>query len=107
MNANKNDILKDFSQILRLRFSDDLKDLVLFGSRISVNAQKDSDYDFLVILKQKADWKIEREISDLSYELELKYNIVTDTHILGELELTTLRGKQPIYVNAIEKGLHA
>ena len=107
MNTNKKEILKDFSQLLRLRFSDDLKDLVLFGSQTTGKAKKDSDYDFLVILKQKVDWKTEREISDLSYEIDLKYNIVTDTHILAESELSSLRGKQPIFVNAIAKGLHA
>jgi len=107
MNTNQKEILKDFSQLLRLRFSDDLKDLVLFGSQTTGKAKKDSDYDFLVILKQKVDWKTEREISDLSYEIDLKYNIVTDTHILAESELSSLRGKQPIFVNAIAKGLHA
>jgi len=40
-------------------------------------------------------------------QIELKYNIITDTHVLGESELSTLRGKQPIYVNAIERGIHA
>jgi predicted nucleotidyltransferase len=89
---------------LRLRFSDDLKDLVLFGSRTTGRAKKNSDYDFLVILTKKVDWKTEREISDLSYEIELKYNIITDTHILAESELNTLRGKQPIFVNALAKG---
>ena len=107
MKSKKYLILNDFSQLLRLHLSDNLKDLVLFGSRINGKAKKDSDYDFLVILKQKADWRTEREISDLSYEIELKYNIVTDTHVLVESELSTLRGKQPIYVNAIEKGIHA
>ncbi len=107
MNANNHDILTDFSQLLRLHLSDNLKDVVLFGSRMTGKAKKDSDYDFLVILKQKADWKTEREISDLSYEIELKYSIVTDTHVLVESELSTLRGKQPIYVNAIERGMHA
>ena len=107
MKSKKHLILQDFSQLLRLHFSDNLKDLVLFGSRMTGKAKKDSDYDFLVILKQKADWQTEREISDLSYEIELKYNIVTDTHVLGESELSTLRGKQPIYVNAIERGMHA
>jgi predicted nucleotidyltransferase len=106
MNVKKSDILKDFSSLLRLRFSDNLKELVLFGSRVTGKSGKYSDYDFLVILKQKADWKTEREISDLSYEIELKYNIITDTHILAESELNTLRGKQPIFVNAIEKGMH-
>jgi predicted nucleotidyltransferase len=78
----------------------------LFGSQVYGNSHKDSDYDLLVILKDKADWKIEREISDMCYEIDLKYNIITDTHIISEPELSTLRGKQPIFVNAISNGLH-
>ena len=100
-------VLNDLSNLLKSKFSDDLKDVVLFGSQLSENANKDSDFDFLIILKQKADWKTEREISDLCYEIDLKYNIITDTHIMSESELTTLRGKQPIFVNALSNGLHA
>jgi len=106
MKSKKYHILHDFNQQLRQRLLDNVKDLVLFGSQINGKAKNDSDYDFLVILKQKADWKTEREISDISFEIELKYNIITDTHILAESELNTLRGKQPIFVNAIEKGMH-
>ena len=43
----------------------------------------------------------------MCYEIDLKYNIITDTHIIGESELLTLRGKQPIFVNAISNGIHA
>ena len=107
MPVNKKVILKDFNTLLKLRFAEDLKDLILFGSQATGKAHNESDYDFLIILKQKADWKTEREISDLSFEIELKYNIITDIHILGEMELTTLRGKQPIFLNAISKGLRA
>jgi len=107
MRVNKKTVLKDLSYLLRARFSDNLKDIVLFGSQAYGKAHKDSDYDILVILKQKADWKTEREISDICYEIDLKYNIITDTHELYQPELTTLRGKQPIYVNAISNGLHA
>ncbi len=80
---------------------------MLFGSQASGKAHKDSDYDILIVLKQKADWRIEREISDVCYEIDLKYDIITDTHIIGESELLTLRGKQPIFVNALTNGLHA
>lgn len=107
MRVNKKSVLKDLNHLLKSKFPDDLKDIVLFGSQVSGKADKDSDYDILVILKQKADWKTEREISDICYEIELKYNIITDTHIIGEPELSTLRGKQPIFVNAISNGLHA
>ena len=107
MKPNNRVILSDLSRILRAKLLDNLKDVVLFGSQVSGKTGIDSDYDILIILKQKADWKIEREISDLCYEIDLKYNIITDTHVISEPELVTLRGKQPIYTNAIAKGLYA
>lgn len=107
MRMNKKTVLNDLSDLLRARFTDNLKDVVLFGSQADGKVHKDSDYDFLIILKQKADWKTEREISDICYEIDLKYNIITDTHILSESEFSTLRGKQPIFVNALSNGLHA
>jgi len=107
MRIDKKKVLEDLNFLLRSRFADDIKDIILFGSQVNGKAHKDSDYDVLIILKQKADWKIEREISDLCYEVDLKYNIITDTHIIGEPELNTLRGKQPLFINAIANGLHA
>ena len=107
MRVDRQRVLKDLSHLLKSKFSDDIKDVVLFGSQASGKAHKDSDYDILIVLKQKADWKIEREVSDVCYEIDLKYNIITDTHIIGESELLTLRGKQPIFVNALSNGLHA
>ena len=106
MSIDNHVLLKELNQLLKIRFRDDLLDIVLFGSQISGGAQKDSDYDILIILKHKADWKTEREISDLCYEIELKFDIITDIHIISEAELPTLRGKQPIFVNAISNGLH-
>jgi predicted nucleotidyltransferase len=107
MRVNKKKILKDLNLLLKSRFTDDLTDVVLFGSHAYGNAHNDSDYDILIVMKNKPDWKIEREISDLCYEVDLKYNITTDTHVIGERELDTLRGKQPIFVNAIANGIHA
>jgi predicted nucleotidyltransferase len=107
MRTNNKEVLNDLNDLLKARFADNLKEVVLFGSQADGTAHKDSDYDFLIILKEKADWKIEGEISDLCYEIDLKYNIITDIHILSEGELSTIRGKQPIFVDALANGLHA
>jgi predicted nucleotidyltransferase len=107
MKINNKVILNDLVDRLKSHFADNLKDVVLFGSQADGKAHQDSDYDFLIILKQKADWKTEREISDVCYEIDLKYNIITDTHILSESEFLTLRGKQPIFINALSNGIHA
>ena len=100
-------VLNALNDLLKSRFPDNLKEVVLFGSQLNGKAHKDSDYDFLIILKEKVDWKTEREISDLCYEIDLKYDILTDIHILSEAELSTIRGRQPIFVNALANGLHA
>jgi predicted nucleotidyltransferase len=84
-----------------------LIDIVLFGSQLIDTNKQDSDYDILIIVKNKTDWKLEREISDICYDIDLKYGILTDTHILSEADLGTPRGKQPIFVNAMNQGFHA
>jgi predicted nucleotidyltransferase len=107
MVPDNNSILTDLNKLLKSRFQNNLKDIILFGSRVHGTATTDSDYDILIILRNKADWKTEREISDICYEIDLRYNIITDTHVLSESELQTLRGKQPVFIDALTRGLHA
>jgi predicted nucleotidyltransferase len=107
MKVNKDLMLKDLKGILSMRFQDNLKDLILFGSQLSDKSTNDSDYDILIVLRETADWRLEREISDLCYEIDLKYGIITDTHIISEDELNSPRGKQPFFLNAISNGYYA
>jgi predicted nucleotidyltransferase len=107
MTSNKIKILNDLKLSLSERLSDNLIEVILFGSQLLDTDKQDSDYDILILVKNKTDWKMEREISDICYDIELKYGILTDTHILSEADLDTPRGKQPIFVNAINQGFHA
>ena len=85
----------------------EIVDIILFGSQASGDAQSDSDYDLLIILKNKVDWKTKREIYSLCYDIDLEYNIITDVHILSSDEVNSLRGKQPVFQNAIQEGIYA
>jgi len=107
MRINKKTILNDLKYRLESRLPNNLRYVVLFGSQVTGKAHNDSDYDIIIVLKQKVDWNVERDISDICYDIDLKYNIITDTHIISEYELSTLRGKQPIFVNALSNGLYA
>lgn len=107
MTQDKIKILQDLKKDLSINLTDNLKDVVLFGSQLVNKAKDDSDYDILIVVKNKDDWKLERKISDICYEIDLKYNIITDTHILSESEMNSPRGRQPIFVNALNKGYHA
>jgi predicted nucleotidyltransferase len=104
---NRDQILKELKNQLRERFGDDIRKVILFGSQISNEPKNDSDFDILIVLAKKPDWQYRKLISNCCYEIDLKYNIVTDTHILSESELKTLRGKQPVFLNAVRKGIYA
>jgi predicted nucleotidyltransferase len=106
MTDKKRSILKDLKRILVENLGTKVIDVILFGSQLSENNHPDSDFDILIILKNKPDWRLERKISDICYDIELKYGILTDTHLLSESDFNTLRGKQPIFQNAISQGLY-
>ena len=105
--TDKYQILNELKSILSDKLGDNLKEVILFGSQAYGGAHANSDFDFLIILGQKPDWKLRNKISDYCYDLDLKYNTFLDIHILGEEELNTLRGKQPIFQTALEKGIRA
>ena len=99
-------IVEDLKSLLKEKLQDSLSDVILFGSQTTGSNSQNSDYDILIITKNKVDWKLERVISDTCYEIDLKYDIITDTHILAEDELESIRGKQPVFFNAINQGYH-
>lgn len=47
------EIIKKFTHILKKRFSPYLKMVLIFGSRAKNLAKPGSDYDFLIVLKEK------------------------------------------------------
>jgi len=101
------EILTELKEHLKSHLGNNLNKVILFGSMASGKATEDSDYDILIILNKKYDWRDENKIMDLCYDIDLKYNILIDPHILSTEEINSIRGKQPIFVNAINSGIYA
>ena len=101
-------IIKDLKKSLITEFGDNINSVILFGSQAQGKANEFSDYDFLIILKNQYDWKLKNKISDICYEIDLKYDILTDIHVISDYELNdTLRGCQTIFRNALKNGIYA
>ena len=104
--TDKIEILKELKTYLLLNIGSEIESVILFGSQSNNTSKVYSDYDILIILNHKADWKLKRRISDYCFDIELKHDILIDSHIISKRELSTLRGKQPIFQNAIKRGIH-
>lgn len=100
-------ILSELKKHLINNYGDSVKDVVLFGSQARKDSNEFSDYDVLIILKSDYSGKDENKILDLCYDIDLKHDILLDVHIISKNELNTIRGKQPIFVNAIKSGIYA
>lgn len=98
----------EIKQLLNEHLGGIVTDVVIFGSRVKGSSTQDSDYDVLIILKTSYNRKIQKQINDLCYSFDLKYNVFLDTQIIAEAEIgESIRGKHPIFKNAIKEGIHA
>jgi predicted nucleotidyltransferase len=106
--VNSTDILKTVKIVLQQRFGSIIQDVILFGSQAMGTAHEDSDYDVLIVLNKPYDWQFRDQVIDAIYDLELQYDILIDTFLISTHELRhTLRGAQPLFVNALKHGVYA
>lgn len=107
MLSNKT-IINELKLALVKQFDEDIKYVILFGSRAKGKAHKNSDYDVLIILNQNYDWIYEDKILSVVYALELKYDIFIDAKIISKNDLFhTIKGKHPLYQLALQEGIYA
>jgi predicted nucleotidyltransferase len=104
---DKNKILVDLKNHLIKNYGDSVKHVILFGSQARGDSQEYSDYDILIVLGKDYSSKDENHILDLCYDIDLKYDILLDIHLISNKELSSIRGKQPVFINAIKSGIYA
>lgn len=100
-------IIRDLKSHLQHYYGSAIQEVILFGSQAAAAANVDSDIDVLIVLDKPHLKEDENRLLDLCYEIDLKYNILLDVHLISKPELNTLRGKQPIYYNALKNGVYA
>ncbi len=66
-------------------------EIILYGSRARGTARTDSDWDFLILLPSAADNKLETQIQDRLYDVELETNSVLSSIIRSKQEWLSAR----------------
>lgn len=100
-------ILTELKNHLIKNYGNHIKDVILFGSQARGDSQKFSDYVVLIVLDNDYSGKDENSIFDLCYDIDLKYDILLDVHIISVKELNSFRGRQPVFQKAIKSGIYA
>jgi len=107
MKKDKLNILNLLKIELNQRFNNQIHQIILFGSRANSSDKEDSDYDILIILNQITNKKQEGEICYFIYNFEIDNNVFIDMHFLHKDEISkSLRAVQPVFSNAITKGIY-
>lgn len=75
---NERDAVVEFSEQVRQRFGADVRDIILFGSKVTGTAGSDSDIDVLIVLTRLS-WDIKKAISDMAALENIKYDVLIST----------------------------
>ncbi|MBW8048759.1 MAG: nucleotidyltransferase domain-containing protein [Cytophagales bacterium] len=102
---DKIEIIKELKELLIKYFPGEIAQVILFGSQVNGDAREYSDYDVLIVVNRNYDWRYERKILRVVYKNDLKYHILTDFTLISNKELNTLKGKQPVVLEAFENGI--
>jgi predicted nucleotidyltransferase len=98
--------MQELKDLLMTTFPEEIEQVILFGSQVTGEAQEDSDYDILVVVKHDYDWRFKNQIYDTTWEIDFKHDILTDIKLISKNELQTLKGKQPFIQSAFEEGVN-
>lgn len=77
-------------------------DMRLFGSKARGESTLDSDIDVFIVLRE-VNWKIEREIYDLCFEISLEHDVLISPIIFSEEELKGSAMKVSPFLAAVER----
>ena len=99
-------LLLEIKTLLEPLLGKNLLKVVLFGSQITENARNDSDYDILIVVQNPFDYRLKRQILNYCYQICLQRDILLDVKIISQYELDhSLKGKLPIYTQALQNGI--
>ncbi|HAD04093.1 MAG: hypothetical protein A2091_11490 [Desulfuromonadales bacterium GWD2_61_12] len=104
MNPADEPKIKYFSDNLRSRLGVELRQLILFGSRARGDWREGSDYDFVVILREKNRQMVER-VRDTEVDFLNRYDELSASLIYDEAEWAQ-RKRLPIGVNVVREGIN-
>jgi len=104
LNENERKALTELKKSLKKDYQ--VSEIVLYGSKARAESDTESDIDVLVVLDNKVDDALREKIFNLSFEIELKYDVVFGILIeQGNFWSSSRAKSMPIYWNIKREGI--
>lgn len=104
MSESTSDVIQMCKDVLERHYGHRLKDLILFGSVVRRQMDKDSDVDLLVVLDEPFDYSLElRQIIDLLYPVQLESDLLISAKPAPRRDFEL--GRLQLYRNVKRDGL--
>jgi len=78
LKPNEKKAICEFTKLIREKYRTIIKEIILFGSKVREDSEKDSDIDILIVLNTSS-WEIKKTISELAAQENIKYNVLIST----------------------------
>jgi len=102
LKRNDANAIQDFAQRVRAALGRQLVALKLFGSKATRRDVPDSDIDVLVVV-QEASVKIEDQILDIAFEVNLAHEVYISPRVIGRATLEDPVWKMTPFLQALAK----
>jgi len=102
MDSQVKKIVNELKAIISKKYQ--LKELRLFGSSARGDRTNESDIDVFVCLA-KVNRKIEEDLFDMAYDLELKYGYTIDIFVFDTSIHEGVNSYLPVYRNILKEGI--
>ena len=97
---NKQSALNEFTKRLYGAYPHEIERVILFGSMARRDAREGSDIDVLVVTKSN-NRLIKNEITDLAFDIILKYGVDIEPVIFDKMEWARLTKKPTSFVHCV------
>lgn len=74
LKENESKALFELKERLLQRFSD--AEIIIYGSKARGDNEEFSDIDLLILVESQINRKLKEEITEITYDIELKYDVV-------------------------------
>ena len=95
-------IVEEFKRRIEKKYSDEIQDVLVFGSKARGNADKESDIDIIVITLSE-DWEKGDEIREIGYGLDEDIGYKLSIQVISKTHIEYLRRHNFQFIKNIEK----